>query len=76
MIQPAVTQSCFQVFPEDDSIVEDDEEFMIILTSTDRAVLIPDNTAAVTVLNNDGKNAHALGIMAVYSVGYKYPLLT
>ena len=62
MIQPSVTPSCFLVFPEDDSIVEDDEEFVIILTSTDRAVLIPNNTTAITVIDNDGKDIDSCGV--------------
>ncbi len=56
-IQPGVTPSCFPVSFVDDSIVEDDEEFTIVLTTSDGAIRIPDSNTAITILNNDSKYA-------------------
>ena len=39
----------------DDSVVERDEQFTVVLSSSDPNVLISDNQATVTILNDDSK---------------------
>ena len=39
----------------DDSVVETDEQFTVVLSSSDPNVLTSNNQATVTIVNDDGK---------------------
>ena len=55
--QPAPTPQpqCDDIQLENDNIVESDEIFRVILSSTDSAVVTDPNTATVTISNDDSK---------------------
>ena len=55
----------------DDSVVESDEQFTVVLSSSDPNVLTSDNQAAVTIVNNDGElhiPGERVGKSAVYTL--------
>lgn len=55
--QPAsVSQpQCADIQLVDDNVLENDENFFVILSSLDSAVLTNPSTATVTINNDDGK---------------------
>lgn len=55
--QPATATepSCGDVQITNEDILEVDESFIVILDSSDNAVVINSNTAAVTIRNDDSK---------------------
>ena len=57
-LNPGTNRSCFAIDTVEDSLVEGDETFQLILTSTDQAVLtsIP-HTLTVHIEDNDGELA-------------------
>ena len=48
-------RDCATITVGSDTILEDDESFSVVLTSTDPDVTINPNTAVVTLTNDDGK---------------------
>ena len=48
-------RDCATITVGNDTILEDDESFSVVLTSTDPDVTINPNTAVVTLTNDDGK---------------------
>ena len=58
ILKPGDNQSCFAVDTVEDDLVEGDETFQLILTSSDQAVVISINgTLTVHIEDNDGKPA-------------------
>ena len=51
----ATQPQCADIQLVDDSILENDETFIVILSSSDSVAMINPNTATVTISNNDGK---------------------
>ena len=45
---------CQSISITDDSILENDEVFVVALTTTDQNVILNPNTTSVTILDNDG----------------------
>ena len=58
-VASATQPQCADIQLVDDSILENDETFLVILSSSDSVVMINPNTATVTISNDDGK----LGIL-------------
>ena len=54
-VASASQPQCADIQLIDDSILENDETFFVMLTSTDRAVTINPNAATVTINDDDGK---------------------
>ena len=52
---PGSTMVTVRVLIIDDFVMEFDEEFMVTLSTTDPNVLIKNNTANVTILDDDGR---------------------
>lgn len=48
-------QHCFNISIIDDSIVEPNQSFMVILSSSDTNVTIDNQQLLVTIIDNDGK---------------------
>ena len=48
-------RDCATITVTNDTILEDDELFSVVLTTTDPDVTISPNTAVVTLTNDDGK---------------------
>ena len=48
-------RDCATITVVSDTILEDDESFSVVLTTTDPDVTIDPNTAVVTLTNDDGK---------------------
>ena len=48
-------QDCAAITVGSDTILEDDESFSVVLTTTDPDVIISRNTAVVTITNDDSK---------------------
>jgi hypothetical protein len=46
---------CADVFVDDDGILENDENFLVILSTNDRAVTITTSISNVDILNDDRK---------------------
>lgn len=54
-LQMAVTAMCETVLINNDGVLEDDEAFLVDLTTVDPNVsLSPDSTLIITILDNDG----------------------
>lgn len=49
------TESCVQIVLLEDSIVENDEVFSVVLESTDPDVVLSPTSARVTIVDDDGK---------------------
>lgn len=54
-VASATQPQCADIQLEDDSVLESDETFLVILNSSDSAVLTDPNTATVTINNDDSK---------------------
>ena len=54
-VASASQPQCADIQLIDDSILENDETFFIMLTSTDSAVTVNPNAATVTINDDDGK---------------------
>ena len=50
-----VDRVCRNVTTQDDTILEDDEEFTLTLTTTDGSVNLVPDLATVTIVDNDSK---------------------
>ena len=48
-------RDCATIMVGSDTILEDDESFSVVLTTTDPDVTISPNTTVVTLTNDDGK---------------------
>lgn len=48
-------KKCVNVTIVDDSLVENNEEFSLTLTTSDSAVSLTSSEATVTIIDNDGK---------------------
>ena len=49
------TRICRNVISADDDILEDDEDLLLTLTTSDGAVFLEPSTATVTILNDDSR---------------------
>ena len=54
-VMPDQHRVCFNVTPILDNVVEDNETFSIALNTSDSAIILPNATAVITVLNADRK---------------------
>ena len=67
-VEISVRQSgaCLSISPNDDSIVEDNQTFSIVLQNTsDSALILPQESSNITILSDDCKKNY---IMYAYSV--------
>ena len=54
-LSPSMLERCFPVEPVDDDILEDDEQFTLILSTTEMRVNTSPDTATVTIVDNDSE---------------------
>ena len=54
--QPGETELCRQIIIIGDFILEENEMFFVVLSTTDQAVLLNPSSATVTILNNDSES--------------------
>ena len=52
-LSPSRLSDCFTVRPNNDSIVEDDEQFTLRLSTTEMRVTTDPDTATITIVDND-----------------------
>ena len=55
IFSPGMTgPQCLSISITDDSILENDEVFAVVLSATDQDVILNPNTTSVTILDDDG----------------------
>ena len=65
-ISAGQSRVCLSVFPIDDSIVEDNQTFSIVLQNTsDSALILPQKSLNITILNDDCKKNYVAMLYAV-----------
>ena len=52
-LSPSTLQQCFPVRPNNDNIVENDEQLTLTLSTTEMRVTTSPDTATVTIMDND-----------------------
>ena len=54
IFSPGINESCTMIPIVDDSVLENDEVFSVILSTTDSDVSLDPSSATVTIVDNDG----------------------
>ena len=57
---PVSSMYCFNVTINDDMLVEYDEDFLVSVSSADPAIISPNSTKRVTIVNNDCEFKHTV----------------
>jgi len=61
---PAMNVSCATVIPIiDDNVLEDDQTFSVVLSTTELDVLLDPASATVTIVDDDGEFAFLINIV-------------
>ena len=61
---PVMNVSCATVIPIiDDNVLEDDQTFSVMLSTTELDVLLDPASATVTIVNDDGEAAFLINIV-------------
>ena len=70
---PEVNVSCATVVPIfDDDVLEDNQTFIVVLSTSDRDTLVNPAFATVTIIDNDGKTNLSFFKCTIH--GFKYDL--